>query len=330
MLLLLLQCMFVVSYAASATDLHGVVFADTSNGYAVGTSAGSGVVFKTTDGGVSWSNVYRTNLSLYRVYSSNTLDGWAVGSGGTIVYTRDGGENWISLNTGTTEDLFAITQAGSSGPLFAVGKNTTLLRSEDNGRTWIQSRLPTTAAVDLTNVSVSPSGMIVVLGRDRLFTSTDGGSTWSMRGPYQWHTLFALAFVDDNEGFLSDGALLHTTDGGKSLHPISLPENKRVIQIRAVGSRTLFVVIGSAATGSIAHLAGEKLPSQSTIFRSSDLGKTWQSVLHLSDDQTHKAFLADLYFIDKHGWGVGAQGTVVRTGDGGNSWQRSQVLGKHD
>jgi photosystem II stability/assembly factor-like uncharacterized protein len=64
--------------------------------------------------------------------------------------------------------------------------------------------------------------------------------------------------------------------------------------------------------------------------KSTNMGKEWQPVFQLNDEQTHKAWLEDLFFVGNHGWAVGAEGTVVRTTDGGKTWQESCVLGNDE
>lgn len=44
-------------------------------------------------------------------------------------------QEWSTISLGTTEDLWAFTNAGSAG-LFACGTNGTITRSMDGGTTW--------------------------------------------------------------------------------------------------------------------------------------------------------------------------------------------------
>lgn len=306
-------------------DLHRVFFADTHTGYTIGTTIDRAVIFKSEDGGGSWNGVYQTKLPLYGLYFRNVNEGWVVGGTGTVLYTADGGKTWNRLKSGTDSDLLAIT-ADSSGSIFAIGKRGTVLKSAAGGA-WITCAVPTT--VDLTNVTSLSSGLLLVLGRDRLFSSSDAGTTWITHGPYKWDTFSGLAFANEKQGFLTSGQLFRTTDGGDTLSWLSVSPSQRVNQVRITEAGT-YLLIGSAETGSIVHIPGEKLPSHSTILKGTNTGKNWQPVFQLTDKQTHSAWLEDLFFIGEHGWAVGAEGTVVRTADGGRTWESKQVINKDE
>lgn len=75
-------------------QLYGVHFPSDLTGYAVGFNAqnGSGLVVRTDDGGPTLDvQDSHTSFRLNDVYFSDTLHGWAVGNGGTIIHTATGG-----------------------------------------------------------------------------------------------------------------------------------------------------------------------------------------------------------------------------------------------
>jgi photosystem II stability/assembly factor-like uncharacterized protein len=330
--IVLVEFLLCGSHAASGPstgpDLSRVFFADARNGFALGSGVESTKILKTSDGGREWKIVYQTTKVLLNgICFLGSEEGWAVGSGGTIIATSNGAQTWKLVESGTDQDLYSIAALQPSGPVFAVGKHGAFVRSDDKGKSWTKHTIPTT--VDLTKVAVLPSGMLLVLGRDRLLTSRDSGVSWITHGPYEWDTLYSLSFVDEMEGFLSAGALLQTTDGGNTINPVILPEKKIVRQMCIADSQTIFVVAASLSTGSTIQLSGEKLPSDSTILKSIDLGKTWEPVFHLSDSETSKAFLADIFFLNSEtGWAVGYGGTVASTIDGGKTWRVAHVRPK--
>lgn len=307
-------------------SLSKVFFADVHTGYAIGTTSDTSIVFKTSDGGITWLGVYEAKLPLYGIYFRAPDQGWIVGGAGAILSTSNAGRTWEKLSSGADQDLLDIT-ADSAGAMFVVGNRATLLTSPDGGHSWTRLSVPTT--VDLTGVASLPSGMLLVLGRDRLLTSLDSGATWTTHGPYKWDTLSRLAFVDDSLGFLTSGLLFRTTDGGNTLTFLPLSETEHVGPVRVTESGT-YVVLGSAETGGTVHIPGEALPSHSAILKTTDNGRTWDSVYELKDERTHKAFLTDLFFIGEHGWAVGAEGTVVFTEDAGKHWQQGHVKGCSD
>ncbi|MDX2136412.1 MAG: YCF48-related protein [Saprospiraceae bacterium] len=66
-----------------------VFFTDSLTGWVLGEE---GAIFKTVDGGVTWTAQYSgTGELLYSGFFTDSLTGWAVGSDGIILKTVDGG-----------------------------------------------------------------------------------------------------------------------------------------------------------------------------------------------------------------------------------------------
>ncbi len=63
-------------------------------------SAGSAVVYKSTDGGYNWNTLFTSgnNTILYGIDFVNSLVGYTVGFPGVVIKTTDGGVNWQTLN----------------------------------------------------------------------------------------------------------------------------------------------------------------------------------------------------------------------------------------
>ena len=61
--------------------------------------------------------------------------GWAVGSGGTILKTTDGGKRWKKISSGTSAlltNVYFLDQKRG----WAIGANGTIRRSMDGGESW--------------------------------------------------------------------------------------------------------------------------------------------------------------------------------------------------
>ena len=82
------------------------------------------------------------------------------------------------------------------------------------------------------------------------------------------------------------------------------------------------LVLGAARAGTRLVAAGER----GRIFVSDDDGKTWRGA-----NSPVEATLTALYFHDpQHGWAVGHDVTVLRTGDGGDTWQLAHSAPKDE
>ncbi len=117
----------------------GAFFLDENNGWVAGwRGKGTGVEFarflsdgmvaRTTDGGKTWErHDAGTGRFLHDVAFVSPLEGWAVGSLGTTLYSNDGGVTWEPQASGTEETLRAVSfPDGNSG--WAVGNRGTILR----------------------------------------------------------------------------------------------------------------------------------------------------------------------------------------------------------
>lgn len=98
-----------------------ICFVDTLNGWAVG-----GSIFRTTDGGNTWTEQIKAEWGLNAVAFTDLFNGTAVGHVGTILKTTNGGDTWISQNSGSTASFFGISFpdakngwiVGSSGKIY--------------------------------------------------------------------------------------------------------------------------------------------------------------------------------------------------------------------
>ena len=71
-----------------------------------------------------WQNPLPQGNYLNDVKFINTTTGWAVGNAGTILRTTNGGTNWTSQTSGTTNDLYAVSFTdANNGTLLVVWYN---------------------------------------------------------------------------------------------------------------------------------------------------------------------------------------------------------------
>ncbi len=122
-----------------AGNLESICFINKDEGWFVGApSALSEVtIVHTTDGGQTFEiqiNPTNPDIRLRGVYFATQQHGVAVGLGGTIIYTENGGNNWEirSFNNSRWQSVY-ITQSGRA---WAVGQNGNIAFSTDWGYSW--------------------------------------------------------------------------------------------------------------------------------------------------------------------------------------------------
>ncbi len=152
---------------------------DANTGYAVG-GCGSGCyqanVYKTTDGGATWSpQVSGTSKLLASVSFSSPTDGFVVGDQGRVIHTTDGGATWYAENAGTNIGFYTVSALGDR-QAFAAGVNGAVLKSNRPYYfTWYDSQSP--GASDWV-LMANPSGS----GQNLSFSLFIGGAAYDLPG----------------------------------------------------------------------------------------------------------------------------------------------------
>jgi len=203
-----------------------VDFVDARHGWAVGGVGGllvrTGVAFATTDGGQTW-RAQRTplRLALRGVDFIDRRLGFAVGCGGTILRCTNG-RTWHKVDSGTTNSLYAVEFLDRDTG-WAVGDGV-LLYTTDGGDTW-QKSPHRAAGVQFTDIAFADHQHGWAIGCSTrshgnwgatLLATSNGGQTWFEQPVPTAQALYALHFIDMNEGWIvgNHGVILHTTTGG--------------------------------------------------------------------------------------------------------------------
>lgn len=268
-----------------------VCFVNSQVGWVVNTS---GFIYKTTDGGTSWTTLVESPTSTFRcVGFANESKGWV-------------GNLTIDLNCfGTPGDpvlLYATT---------------------DGGTTWTPvTGLPEPLPLGLCGMDVVDEDVVYIVGRvcdpARIVKTTDGGATWeSIDMVGLADRLIDCLFVDAQTGFVvggrddvvsgnSRGVILQTTDGGVTwtTRHETAAENRWCWKITAPSANVMYVSV-QINDGTTPY-----------VLKSTDAGLTW----------VQKSLPVASYFeqgigfaTETEGW-VGGSTLSYRTTDGGDTW----------
>lgn len=275
--------------AFPSRHLNDVHFVTPRLGWIAG---GSGLIFRTTDGGKSWAKQREgTDDSLDKIHFIDPNTGWVMGhesaEAAVVLHTKDGGLNWRLSKISVKGWLNSIWFAdGNNG--WIVGEKGQVYQSSDAGvgwrsrgneltnkvKDWRQTDVdfPTVKFLD-GRLGFITAQMRQDLGvrfdpRGIIFKTRDGGQKWqAFTGTDRLGIRYA-DFLDDREAWLVPRDLrtkliLHTDDGGKSWSRIVTPVAK-VLSVSFADSRTGWLVANAS-----------DYPDIDEIFSTTDGGSTW-------------------------------------------------------
>jgi len=166
---------------------------DQSNGWVAGEN---GLIYHTTDSGKTWQKQECTEIipmvdktqwetptpSLYSIWFSDALHGWASGMDATIIATEDGGTTWKKIkNPAEASKLTLYKIVAREGKLWTAGQKGAYLRSVDNGQTWEMQANAIGTKFWLRDMDFCDSLNGWAVGsRGTIARTEDGGKTWTM------------------------------------------------------------------------------------------------------------------------------------------------------
>lgn len=227
-----------------------------------------------------------------------------------IYKTTNGGLTWQHVYTITTSDIITSQKFYDTLTGIACRSSGEFIRTTDGGVTWTSS--PDIAAQDIYDIFFVDKLHVYACGEDGIvYKTVDGGASWTLAGsyPYQeYYDLYSQYFFNNNYGLAvgHSGRIIKTRDGGANWVWHSPLYND--VQDLSFGSQN----VGYAV-------------SRDKIFKSTDAGKTWDSLAFMAP--ANKWF-ARCYFTNADTGFVTTNGpfTVYRTVNGGQSWSIIQPL----
>ncbi len=237
-----------------------------------------------------------TNLQLRDVFFIDTLKGWAVGAGGCLLKTSNGGLNWQTLLLEVNLNLNSVWFTSQNNG-FIAGNNGLIMKTSDGGQTWSQNFLNG----NLYEVQFYNSNVGYVTNEfGNIYKTTDGGITWNQNFSGVMNSLFGLKVVNSEIIFAAGtgGLIIKSTNAGSSWSMI-FSSGAWIQAIDFMNNSTGFAVSGSGK-----------------ILKTTNFGGSWSSINSITSEH-----LEDVLFINSNtGFIVGNNGTIFKTANSGENW----------
>ncbi len=316
--------------------------------------------FANADWAVVRSEDYDAKVDLRGIAFLDDSRGWAVGDGGTILKTDDGGHTWeqeASPEPGDdVEERFRDSLKTARRPPASVA---------DADARWegFRSRLMN---AQLVRVLVADENTLWILGTGAVLVSRNAGESWDYVNIGTGNRMTNGVFLSADVGFAvgDNGTALGTWDGGETWESVAAGRRARAGDNRTTYEAIGFMsddvgwIVGSSGTyrssedggktwGEPADVdfdAGENMfgiaclsptdawavGQEATLLHTSDAGEYWERIEN--DGENFYYDLKDITFNDNHsqGWAVGDGGTILHSTDGGETWPAEDATVKHD
>lgn len=239
-----------------------------------------------------------TESNLKCVYFTNSQTGYICGDN-VILKTINAGSNWSKTDlSGVWNSVCFINSLTG----FLCGNSGKILKTTNAGDNW--QAITSGTDKNLTSIRFTNENTGYFTGWYKtLLKTTDGGNSFTNTfgsAYYMWQKTFTL----NNYVFLmgNDGALFRSTTSGSTWDSLytGMPNSLSSAQFFESGKGFIFGCCGA-------------------IFRTTNFGHHWE---HDTVYLTKGWALEDCYFANNLlGWSVGENGSIVRTSDGGTSWE---------
>ena len=201
-----------------------VHFIDKYNGFAVRNWENQGIISKTENGGLTWSNIYVNMFYIYKsIFFVNKDTGLVAGRhtyppselGGCAI-TINGGINWTSIlgwpGTEFNSVYFVDDYNG-----WVVGTHGIIVRTTDSGSDWNRQLCP--AIYDLNDVYFLNNELGWIVGEEGVILKTiNGGEGWLVAHvgvTRNLNSVFFISSTDPSPGWIvgDNGLILSNTHG---------------------------------------------------------------------------------------------------------------------
>lgn len=254
-----------------------------------------------------------TDTDLNDIYFVDRTIGWIVGSNGTILSTKDGGETWTQQESRTTNQLNSVHFFDEFTGWIA-GDDNLVLVTDDGGERWSERRPSPVSGQHLTDIYFSnlKNGWTAGGPGGHIYYSADRGTTWQRQALLSPDsTIQAIRFVDQGNGKVVYGNRIHHTNNRGESWNLS----------NAIAKDESFSVSDVWFHNDTAGWAVGNLHNDGLILKTNDGGSSWIEAKRMPGTDFRSIHFAD----DNTGGILAASGYLLQTTNGGEEWTKIET-----
>jgi len=258
-----------------------------------------------------WINIqsFQPAQTLHSIRFANDTVGYTVsslynGSTYNIHKTTDAGETWIDQSSGYTATRFKDICVISEDTVWMCGNYGLVIHTFDGGENWIADTV-SPAADHFFGISFVGATGYVCGNSGAIFKTTDMGENWVQLPSPVISAFEEIYFLDENYGFIAGlNYIFITSDGGETWNePETFPGATTNWWLREFS----FIY---DSIGFVCADIGQ-------VYKTTDKGKNWEFLPNTGTAESLQSIVA----LDENNlYACGFAGTVIRSIDGGISW----------
>lgn len=196
-------------------EIRSIHFTSKNTGFI---STDYGEIYKTTNGGTTWTQVYVGNGGfLISICFPDENTGYILSTYGVVLKTDNAGISWSEKYIGSAfyHPLSIFFTEKDIG--FVVGNNGVISKTTDGGVSWVNQTSGTT--MTLTSVFFNNNSIGYTVGvSGTILKTVDGGANWIQQYSGTLQNLSSVFFINPTIGYVvgDSGTILKTVNGGST------------------------------------------------------------------------------------------------------------------
>jgi photosystem II stability/assembly factor-like uncharacterized protein len=318
-------------------NLTAITFITDQTGWIVGNNFYGNPIYKTTDGGESWYKLNDIEPIIYHLTDMQLLNknfGYVLGPRGKLLKTSDGGNTWEYKNINKEKEELYLTSVFFTDTTngFAVGEgyinnlayDELIIKTTNSGNEWAiinkKRQNHDENSITLNKVRFAKdqnsNNYGWIIGQDGIIYKThDSGNNWIKQREDKYN-LRSIYFINESTGWAvgNHGSILSTKDGGIKWNKQNINDSIIFYSVYSKDNLNNFAV--GTMFGGI-----PLLPKKAIIVKTTNDGLTWNYKL----DDSVMVYNSIIFVNDSIGWIGGSGGTLLKTTDKGNSWNKVKL-----